>query len=59
LAPLQAPLDALLHQDGLLVEAHLLDLLTDAGVVSINGDGKNSGELLGRFARDGEGLREN
>jgi hypothetical protein len=42
----------------MLVEALHLGLSTDTGVVSINGDGKDSDDLLGRFARDGEMHRE-
>jgi hypothetical protein len=57
-ASLLAPIDACFRSDDILVEALLLDLYTDAGVVSINCDGENSGEILGRFARDGEMQRD-
>jgi hypothetical protein len=53
-ASLPAPLDYCFRSDDIMVEALLLGPSTDAGVVSINGDGKGSGELLGRFVRDGE-----
>jgi hypothetical protein len=56
---LPAPPDALLRQVGILVEAHLLDLLSVAGMAPVVGSFSDSGGSLRMRSRDRGRLRKN
>jgi hypothetical protein len=51
-AHLPAPLDALLRQNGLLVEAHLLDLTLGSGMAPFDGLVFYTDGVLQKVARD-------
>jgi hypothetical protein len=59
LSLLLAPLDALLRQDDLLSEAHLLDLTLGSGMAPIDGFFFDSGDSSRMNSRDRDGLGKN